>query len=419
MVAKSAQTLVSLFKRMMGESEDMRWQPNDGAVQRMIFHIGHHKTGTTSLQSFLSQNSLGLVKAGILYPWVEPQGAALFAAKALRGYDLAEDHPLNLREAHNALAFRLLSEAVPGLRVPTDHPHLPASFQMFSAINNQIKALRPDYVVLCSEVMSHFGMADEKLITRLRTAITPADETVIWCTLRRPDEHLLSWHGQQIRFGQSPERLDDPVAGLKLDWIHADYRSMIEPWQRLMPEAALILRPYQNTVQNGGSINDFRQHSGMSFPDNLIETGNMNIGFPHVLLPLLRLANVQLSPEAAEDMRDNLPKLVARFDLPPNDDIEHFGPTSRDTLVSFFAPVHDYLGQISGRDPFFPDFDDISQCRPVPVDNALRLFLDQVTGGHDNVLQTNEARQFLWDIRRTFRPGPQNTMMTAVQSAGH
>ena len=69
---------------------------------RAVCHIGHHKTGTTSLQAFLSQNSHRLLQAGILYPWVESQGAAVALGKAVRGGDFAAMLPFNVREAQNA-----------------------------------------------------------------------------------------------------------------------------------------------------------------------------------------------------------------------------------------------------------------------------------------------------------------------------
>ena len=64
---------------------------------------------------------------------------------------------INTREAHNALAVRMLADTLPNWKVPQYHRELPHSNQMLISMRNQIMALMPDTVVLCSEVMSHFG----------------------------------------------------------------------------------------------------------------------------------------------------------------------------------------------------------------------------------------------------------------------
>jgi len=175
---------------------------------KAICHIGHHKTGTTTLQAFLSQNSHRLLQQGILYPWVESQGAAYSLAKAMGKGDKREILPINIREAHNALAFRMLADTLQSWKVPPYHQNLPHSNQLLLAVSNQIEALQPDWIVLCSEVMSHFGKVAPDQISRLRsTGLAAAEQIVVWCTLRRPDEQLVSWHGQQVRFGQAPAPL--------------------------------------------------------------------------------------------------------------------------------------------------------------------------------------------------------------------
>ncbi|NBB97279.1 MAG: hypothetical protein GVY34_03785, partial [Alphaproteobacteria bacterium] len=148
---------------------------------RVTCHIGHHKTGTTSLQTFLSQNSHRLAQTGILYPWTDFEGAAHAVSKATGAGDRKAVLPFNIREPHNALAFRMLSDALPGWKVPPHHPNLPHSRQMLLAVANQMAALEPKEVVLCSEVMSHFGKSATGQITRLRkNGLGLADAFRVW-----------------------------------------------------------------------------------------------------------------------------------------------------------------------------------------------------------------------------------------------
>lgn len=346
---------------------------------RAVCHIGHHKTGTTSLQAFLSQNSHRLLQAGILYPWVESQGAAVALGKAVRGGDFAAMLPFNVREAQNALAFRMLADTLPGWKVPPYHNDLPHSRQMLLAIRNQCSTLSPDQVVLCSEVMSHFGKSAPDQIARLRNVgLELAQDFTLWCTLRRPDEQLVSWHGQQIRFGQAPKALSEP-GGLNLDWLHVDYRGVVEPWLQQIPRAGVILRPYGESLDHGGSVADFQRHAEIAFPKGLLPVSALNVGFKPAVLSLLRRANKDLPGPLAKTLAHEARTLTKGLTLAATAEVEFLGEAARARLVAHFRPIHDWLSQVSGRKAFFADFEAMAECRPIPEAEALRQMLDQLT----------------------------------------
>ncbi len=348
---------------------------------RVICHIGHHKTGTTTLQAFLSQNFAPLQSAGILYPWTETEGAALaLSGVAGRAQDTTRPLPINFREAHNALAFRMLAEAMPKWKVPAYHKHLPHSRQMLLAIRNQIRALEPDCLVLCSEVMSHFGKAAPDQITRLQTEAFPnASQINLWCTLRRPDDHLVSWHGQQVRFGNAPAPLSDPDRGLDLDWLHFDYRGVVEPWLNLIDGAIPILRPYAETLAEGGSVDDFLKQSGLVAPHSMTTTASLNISRKPALVTLLRAANNALPRPLAQELAQWLDDLAPKLTLAPTAEVEFFGPAARARLCDRFEPIHRWLSQTTGRQAFFTDIDQMAICRPITETDALHQLLDQLS----------------------------------------
>ncbi|MCF8509944.1 MAG: hypothetical protein K9G43_00710 [Rhodobacteraceae bacterium] len=366
-----------------------------------ICHIGHHKTGTTTLQTYLSQNSHKLLESGILYPWVETQGAAHALAKAMGNGDRQEILPFNVREAHNALAFRMLADATPNWQVPIYHPNLPHSRQMLSGLENQIKALQPKTIVICSEVMSHFGKTAPNLIIRLRNqGLRDVDQFKLWCTLRRPDEQLVSWHGQQVRFGQSPAPLTDTQEGLKLNWIHVDYRSVIEPWLNLIPETDLVLRPYREVMAEGGSVEDFMHHAGFSAPRKMLTAQSLNISFKPGVVVLLRLANGQLPAPQARHLMSEIDRLTEGMQLFRSSEVEFLGPQSRAKLVDHFAPIHNWLSHITGRSAFFSDIADMSVCHPVSEHDALQGLLDQLTQQRIGQISDPAIRDFLTRLRK-------------------
>ena len=368
----------------------------------IICHIGHHKTGTTTLQAFMAQNSHRLMKAGILYPWVEMQGAAHAWSKAMGEGDRQEILPINIREAHNALAFRMLADSLPNWKVPAYHHNLPHSRQMLWALKNQLRSLQPEKVVLCSEVMSHFGKSAIGQIPRLRQdGLGEAEAFALWCTLRRPDEQLVSWHGQQLRFGWAPAPLSDPETGLNLNWLHVDYRGVIEPWLEQIPETRLILRPYRETMAEGGSVEDFLKNSGVNAPADLLPAVTMNVSQKPAVVSLQRLANAQLSRELAREFANGAEQLTKGLKLAGSSEVEFLGPASRARLVEHFAPIHDWLSRTTGRAAFFSDIDKMSECRPVPEQVALQDLLDQLTKERIERFVQQEIRDFLNGLRKT------------------
>ena len=377
---------------------------------KAYFHIGHHKTGTTSLQAFLSLNAPVLLRHGIHYPWVETQGAAMAAANAMAGRGFyvkllrgllrrraggAEAAPailpINVREAHNALAFRMLHDRL-DWRMPAYHRDLPHSRQMLIGLGHQIAQLKPRHLVFCSEVMSHFGPSAPAEIARLRDAVGTSDIT-LWCTLRRPDEQAASWHGQMIRFGHAPRPLSAPD-GPDLKGLHFDYRRVVEPWIQAMPGCRQVLRPYDRTMEEGGSVEDFVRHSGIGFPRALLPAPVMNISLPPAVLALLREANRSLPADQARGFARQVAALARDMKLPSSRQVEMFGAANREKLFHAFRPVHDWLTRITGGQPFFRDLDQMLVCKPIPEAEALRDLLDRLAPHLDGFVEAAQ-RDFL------------------------
>lgn len=381
---------------------------------RVTCHIGHHKTGTTSLQAYLAQNAGALLRAGILYPWVESQGAALTIAQArsatwswkAQAREMFETvaaraqkrsrqsvWPINFREAHNALAFRMLADNQDRWRVPGYHGQLPHSRQMLLAIRNQIATLRPREVILCSEVMSHFGPANPQLIPQLRQTLSQAKDFTLWCTLRRPDEQAASWYGQQIKFGQAPRALSDPN-GVNFGWLHFNYRRVIEPWLKRIPEARLVLRPYREVMAEGGSVEDLRKHSGIRFPRGLLAAPVMNVSLSPGVTALRREANRALPAPLAKEFGTQITTLARGITQPSTKEVEPFGKANRLLMRERFEPIHQYLSEIGNRPAFFDDLDQMLVTKPITEAEALRQLLDGLSG-RQSQLTTPELRDFL------------------------
>lgn len=365
---------------------------------KVILYIGHHKVGSTALQVYLSQNWLKLMRKGILYPAIEPQGMAHNLNVALRGKDETGILPMNVREPHNALAFRF-SSSVTGKPIPGFHENIPPVPQIINAIQRQVEELAPHTVILCSEVMSNFGAVEPKLINRLCN-IFPDAEFQICCTLRRPDEYLASWHGQRLKFGHDVFALHEDALKRYFKSIHFDYRKLLEPWLKRRPEARFTIRNYADVLKAGGSTEDFVAQAEARFPRDMVPAPRANPSLPYALMEIARRGNHALAGDAPQALTRALMKAAKSLKLAENAEIEMFGADNRAQMAALFQPIDAWLGEVTGQAGFFPDLDKIGQSRPLPeldaANQALAQIGDRMIGG----IESPPAADFLSQLRR-------------------
>ncbi|PCI44585.1 MAG: hypothetical protein COB49_10935 [Alphaproteobacteria bacterium] len=364
---------------------------------KTIFFIGHHKVGSTSLQDFLSRNSVALARSGILYPSVDFESMALMLATAMGKYiPQLEVLPINAREPHNALAFRMLAEQGKG-KVPAYHKGLPSSHQMLRAIRQQIDFLAPHTVILAAEVFANFAPAAPGQITRLAEAFGDGELTVV-ATLRRIDDYLASWHGQRLKFGHDLAPLRAGGMQNYFGSIHFNYRLMLEGWVEAMPNARLILRDYSDVRRAGGSVADFVAQTGLDLPSGLLDEQKTNESLHRGIYEIVRRGNKALRPAQAGKLRQTLRDLTPDMNLPASGDIELFGAQNRQIMQDRFESIHAYLGKISGKSPFFEDQSEVRQTRPIPEMEVFELALDQACK-HKKAFVDPEIKDFLDSLK--------------------
>ena len=360
---------------------------------RVILFIGHHKVGSTSLQDFLSRNAVALARDGILYPSVDFEGMALMLGAALGRHGAQDGLPINAREPHNALAFKMLAGKGNG-KVPPFHTGLPSSAQMLRAIKKQVEFLKPDTVILAAEVFANFAPTGPDLIAQLEKLFPEETDFTVLATLRRIDTYLASWHGQRLKFGHNLAPLR--AEGMKgyFNNIHFDYRLMLEGWMQALPGARFIFRDYGTVREGGGSIRDFVTQAGLKLPSGLEPEQRTNESLHRGVYEIARRANKALSPPQAGQLRKFLREATPDLDLPPSDDIELFGERNRARLAERFEPIHVFLGEATGQAPFFADQDKVTQTLPVPEMEVFRAALDRVVARKSQV-KDETARDFL------------------------
>ncbi|MFN3276365.1 MAG: hypothetical protein ACK41U_17040 [Paracoccus sp. (in: a-proteobacteria)] len=363
-------------------------------------YTGHHKVGSTSLQIFLSQNVVRLIRHGILYPYTEAQGAASVAARMLKG-DRSGVLPVNIREPHSALAYKLMNDATDFV-VPPQFASLPDLGQMIRAITMQVAEFKPNSVVLCSEAFANFGAVKPELVDMV-TEIFPKADFSVYTALRRPDEYLASWHNQRIKVCEKVDALTGDAWRQYEHTIHMDFRLAVEDWLIRVPGKHKVLRNYSDILASGGSEADYMARSGISFPTDLVPAKRANKSLHPALVEIARLANHTLARPDAHALVQFLLKVDARLDLPAPKEVEFFGARARADLHAAFLPVHAWLSVVSGKEAFFPDIDDVLVCRPVTQSEATRLALEQLHGEAMAGL-SSRLHEFIAHLRTTYKP---------------
>ncbi len=330
---------------------------------KFILFIGHHKVGSTSLQNYLARNAGRLLAQGILYPTVMPPNLKRdFKTKLTQRFGIGPSL-LSVREAHNVLAQRMVSEHT-GRPVPVWHRDAPSSEVMIARIAAQIAQHRPSTVILCAEAFSNFSIAGVKLVETLAGRFDLGDARIL-CSLRRPDQYLASWHGQVLKFGRPVAALRGAALDGYLDSIHLQFAAMLEPWRAVFGAGNMLVSNYNSVLRDGGSVEHFWRQSGLQEPPGMRAVGRDNASIAPCAMEIVRRANGVLSEPNRQVFWRWMVDRHAQFGAPPNGQIEVFGAVNRARLVDHFEPINRGLGIYGDGTPFFGDLDAARACKPV------------------------------------------------------
>ncbi|MGR3501644.1 hypothetical protein [Pseudaestuariivita sp.] len=328
-----------------------------------IYHIGHHKVGTTALQIFLAHNSYTLMKAGILYPKIEADGLIDFLSRAMRGGDELRLMEYQVCQPHNALAYRILGKE-PGFEMSPLYKNVPGFMQIVRNVRTQIEALQPKHTIFCSEIFSNFGAVRPEMIDIAGTMVEES-RMKLYCVLRRPDQYLASWHWQWLKFGRKSQALDAGGTEDYFDTIHFDYQKMLEPWLTSNIFKYQYIRPYSDVMAQGGVVQDFFDTCEIDLPETPFGEERLNVGVHVAFFEVLRTANHKFRFPKSKKLRIFIEEANASLDLPSKGDVELFGKDVRRAMYDRFRPIEQYLREVTGRAAFFEDLDNILDTRPL------------------------------------------------------
>ncbi|MFD1344374.1 hypothetical protein [Litorisediminicola beolgyonensis] len=363
-----------------------------------VLFMGHMKVGSTSLQAHLATHVGALEKAGILYPATSPEGLAhnrALIAGERRGADLGR---FGILAPHNALAYRMLVEGGHMQRLPGRFEGTPASEEIAALIERQIAETAPRTLLYCAEIFGRFGRHDPALVADLKARFTRGP--VRWlCTLRRPDDYLISWHVHRLKIGDRTGRLASRAIRDYAGSIHLDYRRFLAPWIDTFGTEAMVLSDYAEVREAGGSVPAFLAASRLPIPPDLPSPPDRNLGLHRALAEIARRGNHALPPGPAKTLRKFLEETGPALDLPPSREIEMIGARRRRWLAREFAPVARWLDGLVDRPRFFQEIDRMTDTAPLPEMEAARAALAQLQTPGRLAACPETARPFLTGLR--------------------
>jgi len=191
----------------------------------VYLHIGSHKTGTTSIQVFLSENRKAFMEAGLAYLTYGPKAPA---ANMLIN-KIASQDPNMVKKVWRVLAKQ---------RENAEHCLISAE-NLFATSPNMLKT------ALHAEL------------------VRPGEDVKIICYLRRQDEYLESLFLQRLRNGRTRQSLEKFIQS-RISLGRGRYTKTLDLWKTAFPEAEILVRVYQrNKLIGQDAIEDFLHLIGM------------------------------------------------------------------------------------------------------------------------------------------------------------
>lgn len=223
----------------------------------IFLHIGMNKTGTTSIQSFLSSHRAQLKEAGILYPKAGEMGGAHYKLSTAMGF------------SHGA--------AAPSLELQ----------QLKKAFLAELKSRNYHAVIFSSE-----DWVLDKSLEPVRDFFDGFTVKVI-VYLRRHDHWWLSAYAQAVKMKRFPPWGLGPQAFIQFHRkrfpSYGNYRWLIDRWAEVFGEDNMLVRPYESLQNQPGLEADFLKlidngEDLLNFAENRIERLNQSPSIKKIML---------------------------------------------------------------------------------------------------------------------------------------
>ncbi len=260
-------------------------------MRRAILHIGTEKTGTTTLQYFLSQNRAELAARGFLYPRfcgaVNHVGLAVYSLDPARRDSIQEAFGVTTQADVAPFRARQREAAQDELAVPA--------------------------TVIFSNEHCHSRLTTASEVETLRDFLAEFfDEVRICVYLRRQDQLAVSSYSTHLKAGGvSPNILPETNA----EDPYFNYDRSLSLWEAAFGPGAVQVRLFDRQSLTGGSVvSDFAELCGLGPMAGFMPVNDRNESIQPVAQEFLRLVNPSLERLGALPLEAVRGPLAARLD---------------------------------------------------------------------------------------------------------
>jgi len=328
---------------------------------RIIVHIGAEKTGTSSVQQFLTQNREKLKSAGYLYPTAQGYESHMSLPAACQNDAVRDD----LRMIYGLDSVQKIRE----FRVA-----------LVEQLRGQAREGKYSHMVVSSEHCSS-RLVSPVEVERLAQMLRKISQDVIALVyIRRQDEFLCSSYSTDVKSGFSGRMT---LPGEELRRNRYDYHALLRRWASVFGKENVVCRIYeQKRLKNGDIVDDFADAAGLPLTGEYSRPARVNESLDVTALEFLRLFNRSVPcfrNNARNPDRGNIVQVLKRvsegatpalLERELTQFMRQFRDSNRRVAVEFFGKV------CESGDPLFGEAQhvkDRGEMKPISVEKAVEV----------------------------------------------
>lgn len=331
---------------------------------RAFLHIGTEKTGTTTLQTFLSQNKIQFLKFGFLIP--ESCGAGNNKRLAITAFDPGRRYiatnSLGIREDAEMLSFQLAQKQKLAKEITTSGH----SKVIFSSEDLSAQLKNPVEIRRLKGTLEELGF----------------DQFSVILYLREQSELVNSRLSTSIRVGGTELIIPAPAS---TPW-YLDYKALIELWSETFGLRNLNVRLFdQHMLPHQNLTDDFLDQVGIEDVSPFEPVVATNASLSPIGLEILRRLNRHIPLSLGDKANPDRKGLVELIDKHLSGNTYLLSPETLHSYRSYFSASNEWVRKsfFSDQIQLFPE----KQEKPMTSVQLTELELDQISAFISDVWQ--------------------------------
>ncbi|MBZ8003085.1 hypothetical protein [Campylobacter canadensis] len=324
---------------------------------KCYLHIGVQKTGTTSIQKFLTQNYEKLLQNGILYPLSAGKNSSQWSIAAINyNYDKHKDEN----------DFYLVNK-----NIKNKDDFIKHTEKRKKAIYDEILKSNCKSVIFSSEHLTARLFYEEE-IQNLKDFLSIFDEVYVIIYIREQIKAINSAYSEAIK---AANILDYSINDWYLNIF--DYSSVIKKYEQFFTNINVRIFDF-NEFENNDLISDFCKACNINIPDLEINLSKSNESIDLLGLKILEFLNNDYpfyKDGKVNPKRRELNQLIAKFFNDKNNNLS-LPKDIQEEYLKYFAQGNKYI-----KDKYFKDKDSlfnssiVKENYNINIDNNLLNFL--------------------------------------------